>query len=91
MTKRKGMSTEADARQTFRSTDSAGRLTHAAESIGDEAEELAVRTHLRVLPSPAGQEVSQSRKADDKLRELIRSMQKRRDVIRPPEELPPAA
>ncbi len=90
MTKRNGKSSHADARQTFCSTVSAGRLTHAVASVGDEAEE-PVRPHLRVLPSPAEREVNQSREADDELRELIRSVQKRRDVSRPPDELPPAA
>ena len=90
MTKRKGDCTDTDATQTFCSTASAGQTTHAVESVADEAGE-PVRPHLRVLPSPTGREVSQSHEANDELRELIRLVQRRQDVICPPDELPPAA
>ena len=90
MTKRKGDCTDTNATQTFCSTASAGQTTHAVRSAADEAGE-PVRPPLRVLPSPTGREVSQSCEADDELRELIRLVQKRRDVICPPDELPPAA
>ncbi len=90
MTKPKGKNTDSNARQTFCSTALVGRLKHAVRSAADETGEQ-VRSHLRVLPSPTGREVSQSREADDELRELIRSVQKRRVVSHPPDELPPAA
>ena len=90
MTKRKGDCTDTNATQALCSTASADLLTHAVASAADEAEE-PVRPPLRVLPSPTGREVSQSHEANDELRELIRLVQKRRDVISPPDELPPAA
>lgn len=76
--------------QKFCSTASTNRQIHLVErSAADDANAQPCH-QLRVLPSPAVRGVSRVG-ADDELRELIRSVQKRRAVSPPPDEFPPAA